>query len=150
MSPTIRHTIVAALAVATAAAASPASAGQSDLAALRGATAQYHSVDAALDSGRVDLHLCFDMMGEHYADPATFGDGVLDPLDPEALVYAHVGGKLKLVAVEWVSTTPGTVPGFGDLHLNAALGVYVMHAWIWAPNPDGMFADMNPRIGDCP
>ena len=157
MSPTIRRTVAAALApavaglaLATATMASPAAAGQSDLAALRRATAQYHSVDAARDSGRVDLHLCFDMMGEHYADPATFGDGVLDPLDPEALVYAHVGDQLKLVAVEWVSTTPGTVPGFGDLHLNPTLGVYVMHAWIWAPNPDGMFADMNPRIGDCP
>jgi hypothetical protein len=23
---------------------------------------------------RVDLELCFDMMGDHYADPATFGD----------------------------------------------------------------------------
>jgi len=22
--------------------------------------------------------------------------------------------------------------------------------WIWRHNPDGMFADMNPRIGDCP
>ena len=157
MSPTIRRTIAAALApaiaglaLATVAMAAPASAGQSDLAALRRATAQYHSLDAALASGRVDLHLCFDMMGEHYADPATFGDGVLDPLEPEALVYAHVGDNLKLVAVEWVSTTPGTVPGFGDLHLNPALGVYVMHAWIWVPNPDGMFADMNPRIGDCP
>ena len=119
------------------------------VARLRASTARYHRVDAALGSGRVDLHLCFDQMGEHYADPATFADGVLDPIDPEALVYAHVGDKLRLVAVEWVSTTPGTVLGM-PLHLNEALGVYVLHAWIWDTNPDGMLADRNPDVGDCP
>ena len=82
--------------------------------------------------------------------PNSFGDGILDPLAPEALVYTHVGRQLRLVAVEWVSTTPGVVRGFGPLHLNEALGVWVLHAWIWRNNPDGMFADMNPRIGDCP
>ena len=121
-----------------------------ELFALWRSTAKYHRVQAALDSGRVDLELCFDQMGEHYADPNTFSDGVLDPRKPEALVYEHVGRKLRLVAVEWVSTTPGTVPGIGELHLNEALGVYVLHAWIWKYNPDGILADMNPRVGDCP
>jgi hypothetical protein len=112
-------------------------------------TARYHRVDAALASGRVDLDLCFDRMGEHYANPATFGDGVLDPLRPEALVYEHVGGRLRLVAVEWVSTTPGEVLGI-PLHLNENLGVWVLHAWIWKHNPDGLLADFNPRVGSCP
>jgi hypothetical protein len=123
---------------------------QSGLAALRNATAQYHDVANARASGRSDLHLCVNHMGEHYADPASFADGVLDPLNPEAMVYADgPNGQLRLVAVEWVSTTPGEVMGI-PLHLNRALNVYVLHAWIWSPNPDGMFADMNPRIGDCP
>lgn len=113
------------------------------------ATARYHDVDAALASGRVDLDLCFDQMGEHYADPATFSDGVLDPIRPEAMVYEHVGDRLRLVAVEWVSTTPGEVLGI-PLHLNENLGVWVLHAWIWKSNPDGMLADFNPRVGDCP
>jgi hypothetical protein len=131
--------------------ASPAhGAGQSGLAALRAATARYHDLDATLASGRVDLHLCMDHMGEHYADPSTFADGVLDPLNPEAMVYAHdPNGQLRLVAVEWVSTTPGEVMGI-PLHFNSAVGVWVLHAWIWSPNPDGMFQDMNPRIGNCP
>jgi hypothetical protein len=88
-------------------------------------------------------------MGEHYADPATFSDGVVDPLRPEALVYEHVGTRLRLVAVEWVSTTPATMAGI-PLHLNESLGVYVLHAWIWKHNPDGMLADFNPAVGDCP
>ena len=120
-----------------------------ELGDLKAATRPFHDLQAALDSGRIDLDLCFDQMGEHYANPATFGDGILDPLAPEALVYAHRGDGLELVAVEWVSTTPGAVHGV-DLHLNEALGVYVLHAWIWEHNPDGQLADFNPRIGDCP
>jgi hypothetical protein len=124
--------------------------GQANLAALRHATARFHDVGTARASGRVDLHLCFDHMGQHFANPDTFSDGVLDPLDPEAMVYADDGtGHLRLVAVEWVSTTPGEVMDM-PLHFNADLGVWVLHAWIWSPNPDGMFADMNPRIGNCP
>lgn len=125
-------------------------AGQPGLAAVRAATARYHRVDAALASGRVDLHLCIDHMGEHYANPNTFSDGVLDPRNPEAMVYAHdPNGRLRLVAVEWVSTTPGEVMGI-PLHFNADVGLWVLHAWIWSHNPDGMFQDMNPRIANCP
>jgi hypothetical protein len=125
-------------------------ASQRRFASLRAATAEFHDVRAALASGRVDLDLCVDHMGQHYADPTTFSDGVLDPKDPEAMVYADRGtGPLRLVAVEWVSTTPGRVMG-RDLHFNPSVGLWVLHAWVWSPNPDGMFADMNPRIGACP
>jgi hypothetical protein len=150
----------AALVVAAAATAASAGAGGADgLAAARAGTARYHDVATAKAHGFDDLQLCFDQMGEHWADtdsidgdqvPDVFQDGVLDPARPEALVYAHDGGRLRLAAVEWVSTTPGTVPGIGALHLNPTLGVYVLHAWVWMDNPDGMFADRNPRVGDCP
>jgi hypothetical protein len=120
-----------------------------DLRRLREATAPFHRVERALASGRVDLELCFDHMGQHYADPATFGDGILDPVDPEALVYENVGNRLRLVAVEWVSTVPGEVLGI-PLHLNESLGVYVLHAWIWKDNPAGMLEDFNRRVGNCP
>jgi hypothetical protein len=149
----------AALVVTAASAASAASGAGDALAPARAGTAQYHDVSTAASSGFDDLHLCFDQMGEHWVDtasadgdqvPDVFQDGVLDPARPEALVYAHDGGRLRLVAVEWVSTAQGTVPGVGDLHLNPALGVYVLHAWVWLDNPDGVFADRNPRVGDCP
>jgi hypothetical protein len=146
--------VVTAFAIGAAFVSTSASAdanGQSGLAAVRAATAKFHDVSAAIASGRNDLHLCVDQMGQHYADPNTFSDGILDPTNPEAMVYADDGsGHLHLGAVEWVSTTPGEVPGIGPLHLNPALGVYVLHAWIWTPNPDGMFADMNPQVGNCP
>ncbi len=48
---------------------------------------------------------------------------MLDPADPEALVYADNDGTQQLVAVEWVSTAPGEVLGI-PLHLNHDLDVW--------------------------
>ena len=105
--------------------APPGAVGQSGLAGLRQATALFHDLGDTLDTGRVDLHLCFDHMGQHYANPDSFADGILDPVDPEAMVYSDDGaGHLRLVAVEWISTTPGTVPGMGDLHFNPVVQLW--------------------------
>jgi hypothetical protein len=128
-----------------------AASGEADqVAQIRSATAKYHHLAAATTTGYEDLHLCVDMMGEHYGKVASFGDGVLDANDPEALVYEHTRNGLVLVAVEYVSTGPGTVPGVGDLHYNPAVNLWVLHAWVWKHNPGDMFDDMNPRVGDCP
>lgn len=120
-----------------------------EIEALRTVTAPFANPEAAVATGRVDLELCVDQMGDHFADPATFGDGILDPADPEALVYADVDGTRTLVAVEWVATSPGEVLGT-PLHLNHDLDVWVLHAWIGLENPSGMHADHNPNLGDCP
>jgi hypothetical protein len=135
--------VVGAVAIAAAAAlhfgGTPAGAfGQHGLAAVRASTAGY-----------VDLDLCFDQMGEHFGRPEAFDDGVLTATEPEALVYAHVGDRLQLVAVEYVSTRPGEVLGM-PLHFNSTVGLWVLHAWVWDHNPDGVHADFNPNVGDCP
>ncbi len=93
-----------------------------EVAAINATIEPFADPAAAEASGRVNLDLCFDMMGDHYADPATFGDGVLDAANPEALVFADVEGATQLVAVEWVSTSPGAVLGI-PLHLNHDLDV---------------------------
>lgn len=141
---------VAAVAAATAAGMSAASGEPNQIAQIRSSTAKYHNLAAATSSGYADLHLCVDMMGEHYGKVSSFGDGVLDANDPEALVYEHTDNGLALVAVEYVSTTPGAVPGVGELHFNAAVNLWVLHAWVWKHNPGDMFDDMNPTVGDCP
>ncbi|MDT8305926.1 MAG: hypothetical protein RRC07_08325 [Anaerolineae bacterium] len=46
------------------------------------------------------------------------------------------------------NTAPPAILG-QSLHLNEALGVYVLHAWIWLGNPAGVFADWNPNVS-CP
>ena len=120
-----------------------------EIAAIQATIEPFADPAAAEAAGRVDLDLCFDMMGDHYADPATFGDGVLDAANPEALVYAEVDGAQQLVAVEWVSTAPGEVLGI-PLHLNHDLDVWVLHAWVGLDNPAGLLADHNPDLGACP
>ena len=140
----------AAAVVATAAGMSAAAGDPNQIAEIRAATVRYHDPAEATSDGYVDLDLCVDMMGEHYGKPSSFADGMLNANDPEALVYERKkDGRLALVAVEYVSTAAGTVPGLGDLHYNASVDLWVLHAWVWKNNPDGMFADMNHKVGDC-
>jgi len=140
---------VAAVATSIGVDVATASSGQDDLAAVRAATARYHDLDAAIGDGYTNFDLCFDSMGEHFGRPSAIGDGTLDATAPEALVYAHIGNRLQLVAVEYVSTEPGEVLGT-PLHFNPTVGLWVLHAWVWKHNPDGVHADFNPNVGDCP
>lgn len=154
--------LVALLTGMTAAAAPSGERGQSELAQVRAATAPLHRVEAAEAAGHrllEGLDHCFDnpgvgAMGYHYIDPDRL-DLDLDPRKPEALVYApDARGKLKLAAVEYIVPAeawdahhehPPQVLG-QHLHLNAALGVYVLHAWIFKNNPAGIFEDWNPNV----
>lgn len=128
------------------------------LATVRAATAEYHRLEAATEAGYVPITPCVahpsgeGAMGFHYGNPALIEDGgVVDIAQPEVLVYAPWrGGELRLVAVEWL------IPGSGEedppellghhFHFVEDAGVWGLHAWIWQHNPDGMFADFNPRL----
>jgi hypothetical protein len=170
----IRYLAVAAVAAAVltfgavlGASASNGGNRQDDLAAVRSAVSGFHSVEAAEDAGWgliPGLDFCFHSeeggMGIHYIN-AELLDTSLDPLTPEALVYQYLpNGELHLGAVEyimpaaaWDAENHGHEPMVlgKHLHLNSALGVYVLHAWIFNHNPveDGMFQDWNPRVS-CP
>jgi hypothetical protein len=113
-------------------------------------------------------------MGVHHIKAANL-DATLDAGAPEVLVYEPTEeGKLRLVALEYVvfedawkakhgDVTPqmamhgaGTPRLFGrDLTYVGAGNryelppFYQIHAWVWKHNPDGMFADHNPRVS-CP
>jgi hypothetical protein len=140
----------------------PASAHEGDsLAAVRHATARFHSVERAVDAGYGPLLACFDLpgvggMGQHYVKGSLL-DGTATPTKPQALVYEVDGATLRLVAVEYiipytfVSATAEPPRLFGQsFHHNDALGLWALHAWIWRHNPLGMFADYNPRVDLCP
>jgi hypothetical protein len=137
---------------------------------VRVATAKYHGIIHAIDDGFVpfaldggDTPTCFDSesggMGVHYVRNV---DAVVDDADPEALVYELTeGGHSRLVGVEYivpqefVEDEDGNVVSLPhvlgqDFHKHATLPLYVLHAWIWEMNPDGMFADFNPVLGACP
>jgi hypothetical protein len=144
-----------------------------DLTGLKGATASFHSIVAAEHAGyqlgyiapflldTCIAHPTLGAMGFHWFNHDKIHDIEIDPLSPEAMVYApRDDGKLELAAVEWVvpkglweaehgvGAAPPTVLGHEMHILNPALGWYVAHAWVWMDNPSGVFADWNPDV-DC-
>jgi hypothetical protein len=148
---------------------------EDELAELREVTARFHRVEEAVAAGyelgwvngsgiRIITgcvsHPTEGAMGYHYFNQNLVDDLVVDPLEPEVLVYAPApNGGLQLVAVEWVVPGPNTnPPGVSEppsvlgmeMHiLVPAVGFWLQHAWIWKHNPAGMFADWNPEV-TCP
>lgn len=136
---------------------------QDQLAQVRAATVQFRSTDAAMAAGYISvpgLDFCFNNpgvggMGYHLIKTTSL-DLTVNVLKPEAMVYAPgPNGQRQLVAVEYIvpaaawdaagNTQLPSVLG-QTFHLDAELGVYILHAWIWQANPLGMFADWNPNV----
>jgi hypothetical protein len=158
--------VLAALAVACGDDDDDGAAGSDPFAGLRDAVAGYDTTEKAQAEGWdlvEGLDHCFDnpgigAMGFHYIDAERL-DTTVDDLAPEALIYAPgEGGELGLVAVEfivpaepWDEENPGVLPQAHDIpfHLNADLGVYVLHAWLFRDNPMGILQDWNPTVS-CP
>jgi hypothetical protein len=162
--------VVPVLAVAGFAAA--AGGGQSQLDVVRGATAAFHDIGAARAAGyTVELNesianggltdgSCIvnkdaaagGAMGVHMVNPGLV-DGTADDANPEVLLYEKRNdGSFKLIGVEYVSTAAGTALGqplvSSDVSrfFGAGATLYTLHAWIWKPNPDGMFRSWNARV----
>jgi hypothetical protein len=161
----MRRLIAIASLVALTLAALPALAqGQAGLAAARQATSKFHKVthaEAAGYTSTLDSLGCFENpgvggMGLHYLNGALL-DGTPDATAPEALVYEmRPNGKLKLVAHEyivpidaWTEADPPSLFG-RHFHQHSTLPLWILHVWLWEPNPNGMFADWNPNVADCP
>ena len=133
---------------------------------VRAAVARYHSVKQATSDGYVQASPCASSpagtMGYHYVNGALMADPVIDPLQPEALLYVPDGnGDLKLVAVEYVKLDDdgslltdndrpfffgqafdGPMPGH-----NPGMPVhYDLHVWVAERNPAGVYAQWNPAL----
>lgn len=130
--------------------------GNKDLATIRAATARYHDLNVALDEDFVLLHPCEvrdeGPVGEVYVHFGRLLDGVIDPETPDALVYepGRAGGRPKLVAAEFAipyAMAP-QAPQFqgATFQPEDEFGVYGLHVWVWRDNPNGMFAETNPRL----
>ena len=143
--------------------------GQSSLADLRNATARYHDIDvakaehpqafeleqtAAFGGGSCIADPNAGAMGIHLMLPDRI-DGTLVPTEPEALLYERrSNGSLKLTGVEYI-VAGGSQPElygqeFADTNLarygDPATNVWTLHAWVWKPNPGGMFDPWNTRV----
>jgi hypothetical protein len=148
--------------------------GQSSVAVARQATARFHDLKVAEAAGYT-IHVqdlsgatCIDngavgAMGDHFANGALLLDGgVIDAAAPEALVYEQRNnGTYKLVALEYIvfqtdwetagHTSPPALFGrtfdFTDSPNRYGLPpFYALHAWIWKPNPSGLFFAWNPTV----
>lgn len=134
---------------------------------MKDATAAYQSLQAARDDGFVPLSECVmgpgGGMGFHYGQPARLEDATVDPALPEVLLYAPDGDDtVRLVGVEFMvhedawsgagNTEPPALAGqtFDPPNPNhpdeMIRPFHTLHAWVWADNPEGMFAPFNPTI----
>ena len=140
----------------------------SQLDAARAATAKYSDVDAATQAGYgkfpdaagVD---CIDLRGEggmgvHFVNGGLVGDDVIDPNNPEALVYEPHGKQLKLVALEyivfadnWKKAAPPSLfaRSFDYTPAPNRFGIpafWSLHAWVFKHNPAGNVMAWNPHV----
>lgn len=129
---------------------------------VRLATEQYRDINVALADGYAPATPCVSgpnsgAMGVHLINGALLGKE-LDAETPEALIYEpYPDGRMRLVGVEFItfaSDWVDTVPVL-DGHLLHYVGApnrygipafYEIHVWAWRNNPDGAFADWNPRV----
>ncbi len=146
--------------------AAPSDGGQQTLIDIvREATAKFRDPAEALAAGYAPFQGCVSgpeegAMGLHLAKGSLF-DGVLDPTTPEVLVYEPRHGRMHLVAVEYVTPAPAwhalhpdEQPDVAGHLLHFAPGpnrygpepFYELHVWAWKLNPNGAFADWNPRV----
>ncbi len=128
-----------------------------ELALARKGTAKYHNFDRADDDG-YEFLACVPGEGLEYVNWSLV-DCTFDIEHPEALHYIPEGDKLRLVGVEYVvpvactATPPEGFTGNDDEweFMAEGLPIWATRAAIWLPNPEGMFAEHNPRIPSiCP
>ncbi len=138
---------------------------------VRESTARYRDQREALKDGYRRIGPDFPSMGEHWLNRAIVMRGEIDPLRPPILEYITVAGQPVLAGVAYAqlaydqapsSPVPappsawhyhaGSVDEESFIASHAAGGatdtmagprIAVLHAWLWADNPAGLFATDN-------
>jgi len=132
---------------------------------VRRATSRFQDVAAAQAAGYAPFLGCVSgpsegAMGIHYVNGGLVGDGALNAQQPEALLYEDNDGALQLLGVEYIvladawnakNATPPTLGGqvfhfTGSPNRYGLPPFYALHVWAWRTNPNGMFADFNPKV----
>ncbi len=152
--------------------AANAEASAADIDAMRQALAKYKDPYVAVrdlylstvgcvhyDGMKMEGHMDYPKggMGIHFVNLTL--QGPPDFEKPNVLIYEPVGGKLELVAAEWlvplaaVKERPSLfgVPFQGPMEGHEPLipqgfHHYDLHAWLFKDNPLGMFAPTNPDV----
>jgi hypothetical protein len=138
----------------------------------RAGTAHYRSVDSAISDGFKRVGVEFPAMGEHWVNLPRVLENRFDPARPSVLIYITARGKRELAGVAYTSLLsagqrpPASAAKLGDWHehngsvaeeslpLHHAAGMSsaaapdaprlsILHAWVWTPNPAGLFVTDN-------
>ena len=135
----------------------------------RHATEKYKDRAAAIRDGYRLIGRDFPAMGEHWIHVGFLFDGEIDAARPEVLNYAAVSGLPQLLGVayalpllkgeqppDWPAGRDAWHDHFRSIEDETALPQHhsagyaadlprlaMLHAWIWVPNPAGMFAADN-------
>ena len=117
----------------------------------RAATARYRDIRNAIADGYVDIEVDVENMGHHFMKMSLV-DAKFDMKQPEILVYNRdEKGDQQLVAVEYAvplgNPRPEGFSGTNDVwDENNGFGLWLLHAWVWAYNPDGVFHSTNSLV----
>jgi hypothetical protein len=138
----------------------------------RAGTARYRSVDSAIADGFKRVGVEFPAMGEHWVNLPRVLENRFDPARPSVLIYITALGKRELAGVAYTALLydgqkpPATAAKLNDWHehngsvaeeslpLHHAAGMSsaaapgaprlsILHAWVWATNPAGLFVTDN-------
>lgn len=132
---------------------------------VRDATSKFADVSAARASKYQPLFGCVTgpqegAMGVHYINTTLVGDGEIDAMKPEALIYEPKDGGMQLVGVEYIvdAATWMAKHDAPPMLENQAFQMvtspnryglpafFELHVWAWRDNPKGAFVDWNTRV----
>ena len=147
------------------------SSAEAFVACAQAGTERYRDRAMAVLDGYRRVGSDFPGMGEHWIRMALVFDGTIDARQPEVLTYVVVDGMPRLLGVAYlVPLLAGEQPpdppiGRGAWHDHSrtledetvlpmhhapdsgeGARLAMLHAWIWSPNPAGMFAADNWAI----
>ena len=117
----------------------------------RAATARYRDLKNAIKDGYSNIHVDVPNMGHHFMNTSLV-DNTFDIRKPEILVYNGLDtGNPELVAVEYALPLNGPLPegftGSNDVwNGTSGFPLWLVHAWVWKYNPDGVFNWTNPSV----
>jgi len=117
----------------------------------RAATARYRDIRNAIKDGYSNINVDVPNMGHHFMNTNLI-DGTFDIRKPAILVYNGLDtGNPELVAVEYAVPLTDPVPegftGAADVwNGTSGFPFWLVHAWVWKYNPDGVFNWTNPDV----
>ena len=117
------------------------------------ATRKYQDIQKAYTDHYADINVVMPNMGYHYMR-SEITDSVFEFKKPELLVYnKKADSSFQLVAIEYAVPlnqsvhAPEGFTGEDDVWTHSdVFGLWLLHAWVYTYNPEGIFHPTNPEI----